>query len=104
MNWCLYRLRRQLVNKEVTAIKDVAVLGLVNVPSSKTADAIMEALKIFGTSINADMFLEAEDGWPVNVRRRWKSLKNKLDWNDLMETIAKRGVGGQLGGSRFAGG
>ena len=90
MNWCLYRLKRQVVNKEVTAIKDIAVLGLVNVPNSKTADAIMEALIRYGESIKADMFLDEEDSWPVNVRRRWKSLKNKLEWNDLMEAIAKR--------------
>ncbi len=104
MNWCLYRLKRQVVNKEVTAIKDIAVLGLINVPSSKTADAILDALIRSGESIKADMFLDEEDGWPDNVRRRWKSLKNKLEWNDLMVTIAKRSSGGQYGGSRLVGG
>src|SRR5258708_39425119 len=97
MNWCLYRLKRQVVNKEVTAIKDIAVLGLINVPSSKTADAIMEALIRSGESIKADMFLEEEGGWPDNVRRRWKSLKNNLEWNDIMETIAKRRSAGPDG-------
>jgi len=94
MNWCLYRLKRQVVNKEVTAIKDIAILGLINVPTSKTADAILEALIRSGESIKADMFLEEEDGWPANVRRRWKSLKKKLEWNELMETITKRSSGG----------
>jgi hypothetical protein len=99
MNWCLYRLRRQIVNKQVTAITDVAVLGLVNVPSSKTADTIMEAIIRSGQSITADMFLEKEDVWPADIRRRWKSLKNKLEWNQLMETVAKRSSGVHSGKS-----
>jgi hypothetical protein len=103
-NWCLYRLKRQLVNKEVTAIDDVPVLGLVNVPDSKTADTIMEALMASGMSIEADMFLDDEEGWPVAVRRQWRALKNKIEWNDLMETIAERSRGSHQGGSRLIGG
>src|SRR5260370_23818453 len=103
MNWCLYRLKRQMVNKQVTAITDIAVLGLINVPSSKTADTIMEALIRAGQSITVDMFLDKEDVWPVNVRRQWKSLENKLEWNELMQTIAKRSSsGGHYGGSPLA--
>jgi hypothetical protein len=76
-------------------VKDIPVLGLTNVPDSKSADAVISAVMISGTSIDEDMFLEREDRWPAEICSRWKSFKNKLDWDDLMEKIGK-----QMGAAR----
>src|SRR5260370_25954795 len=104
MNGCVSRWNCGVANKDVPVIKNSRIPGLTNVPPSKTADAIIEALNRSVESIKADMFLEEEDDWPDNVRRRWKSFKNKLEWNDLMETIAKRSSGGLYGGPTVLGG
>jgi len=89
-DWCLYRLKRQMKNKQLTTIKDIPVLGVTNVPETKNADAVISAIMLSGTSIGADMFLEREDRWPAEIRRRWKAFKNKVAWDDLMRQVSKR--------------
>jgi hypothetical protein len=94
MNWCLYRLKPHIAI-EVSRPPESPIIGLVDVPDTKTAGVILDTLVLGGHIIESDMFLEEEPNWSASLRNQWDSVP-KMTWKRL---LAKAGMRTRTSGS-----